>query len=386
MNKFKYCLLAAALTATTAIGFSSCSDDDDDESTANPAENVVKAQKKHDTAILLCSFGSTYHEATNVYKQIVEEFTQEFGDKADIYLSFSSATCIKRLQASRDESYYFVDQWLNAFGEAGYKRVAVQSLHVIPGEEYLAVMNSTVKKNFMIRDYPNIDVLQGDNLLAEEEDTKGVATALYNHYKENLKDNKHILLLMGHGNPNDNYNANQKYIDIETVMQEMTDGKNNVIVGTVDYGKMLFWPINESTKEPLQTPNPECVYSKLEKYCSDHFLKPQDITIYLAPFMSIAGDHAHNDLWGLEDGDNTKGITPQSDCSWRLKLQALGYNVDQTETHPSDQADADHGIENGCKVRALGDYSEIRKIWLNHLKENWNDVDAWENGQDYQPE
>lgn len=35
---------------------------------------------------------------------------------------------------------------------------------------------------------------------------------------------------------------------------------------------------------------------------------------------------------------------------------------------------------------SLGDYPEIRAIWLNHLKENWNDADAWENGMDYQPE
>ena len=62
-------------------------------------------------------------------------------------------------------------------------------------------------------------------------------------------------------------------------------------VGTVDYGDMLFWP--EEGK-----PNEECVYSKLTKYCEDHNLKPEEITISLAPFMSIAGDHAHNDLWG----------------------------------------------------------------------------------------
>mgnify|MGYP000231814471 FL=1 len=60
---------------------------------------------------------------------------------------------------------------------------------------------------------------------------------------------------------------------------------------------MLFWPEEGE-------PNEECVYSKLTKYCEDHNLKPEEITISLAPFMSIAGDHAHNDLWGIrrEDG------------------------------------------------------------------------------------
>jgi len=33
----------------------------------------------------------------------------------------------------------------------------------------------------------------------------------------------------------------------------------------------------------------------------------------------------------------------------------------------------------------LGSYPEIRAIWVNHLKEQW-DADAWENGEGYQPE
>lgn len=384
MNKFKYCLMAAALMTVTAVGFTSCGDDDDVEKTDNPAEPVVKAAKTKDTAILLCSFGSTYHEATHVYDETVKEFKEAFPE-ADVYLSFSSNTCIGRLEATRDEAYYHIDQWLNAFAEAGYTRVAVQSLHVIPGEEYLSVMNTTVKKNFMIRDYPSVNVLKGANLLAEDEDTEAVAEALYSHYKTSLSDKHNILLLMGHGNPNDSYNANQKYADIEVAMQAKTSSKN-VFVGTVDYGKMLFWPLNEKTEQPLDTPNPECVYSKLMDYCKTNNLEPKDVNVFLAPFMSIAGDHAHNDLWGLEDGDDASLATPQSDNCWRLRLKYMGFNIDQTETHPADQTDADHGIESGCKIKALGDYPEIRKIWLNHLKENWNDADAWENGEGYQPE
>nr|WP_129730631.1 sirohydrochlorin cobaltochelatase [Parabacteroides goldsteinii] len=384
MNKFKYCLMAAALMTATTVGFTSCGDDDDVESTVNPAEQYVKSVKTKDTAILLCSFGSTYNEATHVYDDIVSDFKAAFPD-ADVYLSFSSNTCIGRLEATRDTAYYHVDTWLNALAENDYKKVAVQSLHVIPGEEYLAVMNGTVKKNFMIRDYPSVNVLRSANLLAEDEDTEAVATVLYNHYKTSLADKHNVLLLMGHGNPDDNYNANQKYSDIEAAMQAKTTDKN-VFVGTVDYGKMLFWPMNEKTKEPLDTPNPECVYSKLMAYCKTNNLEPKDINIFLAPFMSIAGDHAHNDLWGLEDGDDFSNATPQSDNCWRLRLQYLGFNIDQTETHPADQSDADHGIETGCKIKALGDYPEIRQIWLNHLKENWNDADAWENGEGYQPE
>ena len=34
-------------------------------------------------------------------------------------------------------------------------------------------------------------------------------------------------------------------------------------------------------------------------------------------------------------------------------------------------------------MRPLGSFAEIRQIWVNHLREQW-DTDAWETGEDYQ--
>ena len=392
MRKFMNCLLATALLATTA-GLVSC-DNDDEESTKNAAEMAVDSQKSHDTAILLCTFGSTYKESMHVYDETLKEFKAAFPD-ADVYLSFTSHTCIGRVEATTGEARYQADSWLQAFGKAGYKKVAVQSLHVIPGEEYLSLMNTTVKKDFMISGYPSIQVLKSANLLNDEDDTEAVADVLYKSYKDKLNNNKNIVLFMGHGNPDVNYNANQKYADVEDKLLEKAANKN-VFVGTVDYGDMLFWP-NEENEEGKEVPilpasrvedqpaYKDCIYNKLRAYCKTNNLEPKDITIYLAPFMSIAGDHAHNDLWGLEDGDDTKDIEPYSDASWRLRLQAMGYTINQEETHPSAQLDADHGIKDGCKVKALGDYPEIRAIWLKHLKDDYDKASKWENGEKYQP-
>lgn len=74
-----------------------------------------------------------------------------------------------------------------------------------------------------------------------------VAKVLYSHYSDKLADNKNILLLMGHGNPDKNYNANTKYTETEEAMQALAANKN-VFVGTVDYGDMLFWPGRRRTK------------------------------------------------------------------------------------------------------------------------------------------
>lgn len=394
MKKFKFYLMAALAAATICTGFTSCSDDDDEESTANPATRVVAETKKHDTAILLCTFGSTYNESLTVYEDVINDFKTKFPN-TDIYMSFTSRTCILRAEASTGEARYKLDQWLKAIGNAGYKRVAVQSLHVIPGEEYLSLMNTDVKKNFMIDWFPHIDVLKGANLLSTNEDTEGVASVLYNHYKAKLTDKKNLVLLMGHGNPDVNYNANKKYSEMQVALQDLAANKN-IFVGTVDYGEMLFWPKEEEEQAIDRIPAsqignyPGCIYSQIMKYCSDNSLTPEEVTVYLAPFMSIAGDHAHNDLWGIEAIAENKSLDDvelnTNEYSWRERLEKIGFKVDRTfEAHPVGQADADHGIKDGCTIKALGSYPEIRAIWVNHLYENWNDKDAWENGEGYQP-
>lgn len=392
-NFLKSSLLVAFAAVALSTGFVSC-DDDDDESTLNPAEQQVMQTKSHDTALLLCTFGSTYNESLAVYDDIIKDFKSEFPD-VDIYMSFTSRTCINRVQASTGIERYELDQWLKAIGNAGYKRLAVQSLHVIPGEEYLSLMNTDIKKSFMIQWFPKIDVLKGANLLSTAEDTEAVASILFKHYAKQLQDKNSIVLLMGHGNPDENYSANGKYVDVQNALQAKAVNKN-IFVGTVDYGDMLFWPKEEEENpadrimdaNEVRKDYPSCIYSQIMQYCEDNNLKPSDVKVYLTPFMSIAGDHAHNDLWGLEalaEGTNVAGVDLSSnEFSWRERLSKIGFQVQtEFESHPLSQVGADHGIVSGCGIRALGSYPEIRQIWVKHLREQWNQ-DAWENGKDYQ--
>ncbi len=394
MRFFKSSMQAVFLTTVMCTGVVACSDNDDEESTRNPAEQQVARTKQHDTALLLCTFGSTYNESLSVYDDIIDDFKAEFPD-VDVYMSFTSRTCINRVQASTGIERYELDQWLKAIGDAGYTRVAVQSLHVIPGEEYLSLMNTDIKKYFMIQWYPNINVLRSANLLAADEDTKAVAEVLYKHYASQLAEKNNIVLLMGHGNPDENYNANHKYADVQEALQRKAVNKN-IFVGTVDYGDMLFWP-NEVEENPadritdasiVRSHYPACIYSQIMQYCDDNGLQPADVKVYIAPFMSIAGDHAHNDLWGLEalvEGANINDVELCTNkYSWRERLEKIGFQVQRNfESHPMSQIGADHGIVDGCGIRALGSYPEIRQIWVKHLREQW-DANAWENGQDYQ--
>lgn len=360
----------------------SCSDDNNHDnsqgSTVNPVEKIVASTKTSDTAILLCTFGSTFQESIKTYDAIIADYEKAFPN-TDVYLSFTSRTCVNRVKAETGVDRYQPDLWLDAIGKAGYKKVAVQSLHVIPGEEYLSLMNTDVKKNFMIGKYPNVKVLKSENLLASDDDVASVATVLYETYKTVLSDKKNILLFVGHGNPDVNYShANEQYTLLEAAILDKTVNKN-AFMGTVDYGSMLFFPEVEKGKTPPsddQVAN-TYIYKKLLNYCATNNLRPEEITIHLTSVMSIAGDHAHNDLWGLEDDDAKVGdATPYSDYSWRLKLTKMGFKIDDSESH--------HGSVDKCTIKGLGDYAAIRTIWLNHMKNKYSDADKWETGEDYQ--
>ena len=394
MNFGKKSFMAALLATALCTGLTACGDDDDVESTLNPAEQQVASTKQHDTALMLCTFGSTYNESLSVYDDIIADFKSAFPD-VDIYMSFTSRTCINRVQASTGIERYELDQWLKAIGNAGYKRLAVQSLHVIPGEEYLSLMNTDIKKYFMIQWFPTVDVLRGANLLSTDEDTETVAKVLYDHYANKLADKHNLVLLMGHGNPDENYSANQKYADTQAALQAKATNKN-IFVGTVDYGDMLFWPKEEEENpaDRIQDANvvrsqyPNCIYSQIMQYCESNNLQPADVKVYLSPFMSIAGDHAHNDLWGLEALAENASLDEvelsSNEYSWRERLSKIGFDVQiDFESHPLSQAGADHGISSGCNIMALGSYPEIRQIWVKHLREQW-EADAWMNGEDYQ--
>ena len=394
MNFGKKSFMAALLATALCTGLTACGDDDDVESTLNPAEQQVAQTKQHDTALMLCTFGSTYNESLSVYDDIIADFKSAFPD-VDIYMSFTSRTCINRVQASTGIERYELDQWLKAIGNAGYKRLAVQSLHVIPGEEYLSLMNTDIKKYFMIQWFPTVDVLRGANLLSTDEDTETVAKVLYDHYANKLADKHNLVLLMGHGNPDENYSANQKYADTQAALQAKATNKN-IFVGTVDYGDMLFWPKEEEENpaDRIQDANvvrsqyPNCIYSQIMQYCESNNLQPADVKVYLSPFMSIAGDHAHNDLWGLEALAENASLDEvelsSNEYSWRERLSKIGFDVQiDFESHPLSQAGADHGISSGCNIMALGSYPEIRQIWVKHLREQW-EADAWMNGEDYQ--
>ncbi len=312
--------MTAAVLLGAAFTLASC-----EQNGPEKDQSIVNYEKNHNTAILLVTFGSTWDEPHATYEKQIAQFEEEFPN-ADIFFSFTSKTCINRWYAATGEQFITPDLYLESFIEKGYRNVYVQSLHVIPGEEFQLLRDGYVKPyyNFVVEDetYEGncLPACLGTALLTSEEDIAAVGKILVEEFASQLKAGEAVAF-MGHGNPISDYDhANASYEEIEAWMQEYaleTYGNGNVFVGTVDYPTMLIGHV-------------------IDELNASGYAKGQKV--HLHPLMSIAGDHANNDMSDTEDPE-----------SWKSMITSAGWTV---ETH----------------VHGLGDYPAINDIWISHLK------------------
>lgn len=145
----------------------------------------------------------------------------------------------------------------------------------------------------------------GNPLLTEEQDSVEVIDIIAQKFSF-LKEDE-VLVLMGHGTT---HHANSVYTAIDRAFKDR--GHRNIFLGTVE-----AYPSMETLLEQVREFQPS--------------------KVYLAPFMIVAGDHAKNDMAG-EDKD-----------SWYSKFKAEGYEVEPI-------------------LKGLGEYPEIRRIFVEHLR------------------
>ena len=367
MIKIKF-LMLAMMAFLAGATFTACSDDDDDDSKMSNYEkyqqavnNTVNSQKKSDKVILLVAFGSTWEQAYDTFDKVVDDYKSNFSGW-DVYLSFSSAICINNARAGENvdpKDYYDPEHWLTAIGLAGYKQVVVQSLQVIPGEEYRRVRDSYVKDFMNNRngDFTDaymksldLNVVVGTPLMAEENDVQALATTLNSESDVKAALQKGIVAFMGHGNPEgyDYYGGNIRYLQLEDALRAISP---NYYVGTVDmdetYAEDVLKHIEGGTFD-YQVGD----VAKSIIYPSNTAKNAQ-----LFVLMSIAGDHAHNDMADDEDEE-----------SWFSLFNEAGIETAAYET----------GFKEACwkkyksgeeYIPGLAERSAVRKLWMNHTRQ-----------------
>ena len=368
MKQIKF-LMLAMLAFVTSATFTACSSDDDDNKSTQSnydkyqqaVNQTVNSQKKSDKVILLVAFGSTWEQAYDTFDKVVDDYKANFSGW-DVYLSFSSAICINNARAGENvepKDYYDPEHWLTAIGLAGYKQVVVQSLQVIPGEEYRRVRDSYVKDFMNNRNGDFTDaymksldhqVVVGTPLMAEESDAKTLATTLNNEADVKAAVAQGIVAFMGHGNPEgyDYYGGNVRYLQLEDYLRALN---TNYYVGTVDmdetYAEDVLNHIAGGTFD-YQIGD----VTKTISYPENASKKAQ-----LFVLMSIAGDHAHNDMADDED-----------DESWYSLFNAAGIETAAYETNYSEACWKKY--KSGDEyIPGLAERSSVRKLWMNHTRE-----------------
>ena len=343
MKKIKSFFLAAVAFALVAI-----------VSEYHFNDSIVAKQKatsKKDVAVLLVAFGSTWNNAFQAFDKTKAAYEKAFPN-ADVYFCFSSDICINRASVGENvddngnivkRDYYEPRYLLHAIGAAKYGKIYVQSLQVIPGEEFAAVVASV--KKFMNNGYL-ADAHLDDDYLAKlsedeavflgmpllnnpDEDVPEVAKQLDALYKDEAANG--VVAFMGHGNPDtyDTFKANKRYEQLDEELQKLN---TNYFVGTVDMpGNYKQNVMDRMQRKGINSGK-----------------------VYLHALMSIAGDHAHNDMAG-EGDEYWDDEDPESeDNSWFEFFGNNGYEpiVPVTNKHPL----------------GLLELEGVLNVWINHTK------------------
>jgi sirohydrochlorin cobaltochelatase len=257
-----------------------------------------KAPKK--VGILLVAFGSSQPDAQVSFENI-DKNTRATFPGIPVHWAYTSHIIRKKL-AKQGTHLDSPEVALAKMQDEGFTHVAVQSLHTIGGAEYHD-LRRTVGAFKAMGGFQRI--ILGYPLLATQEDMQlAVAAILKTIPKDRKKDD--AVVLMGHGT---HHPSNAFYA---ALMWQLQLKDPNVFVGTVE-----GYPEADDIREIL-------IQKKIKK-------------AYLMPFMSVAGDHAKNDMAGEED-DSWKSIFTKA------------------------------GIQCVPILKGTAEYQDFVNIWVNHIR------------------
>ncbi|MBI5518654.1 MAG: sirohydrochlorin cobaltochelatase [Desulfovibrio sp.] len=268
------------------------------------AQPALAAEAKKGAApkrgILLVAFGTSLPEAVGAIDSLKAQAEAAFPG-VPVRMAYSSRIIRDKI-AGEGIVRRAPAQALADMAAEGFTEVAVQSLHAIPGKEFHDIIATARALEGMPKGIKKITV--GLPLLSTPEDIKAAAEAILQSQPKRAKGEG--LVLMGHGTE---HPANAAYAALQL---ELWKKDPAVFIATVEDNPGLDDVILALKRQGLRG-------------------------VVLAPLMSVAGDHARNDMAGGEDD------------SWASRLKAKGFAV---------RAD----------LTGLGSRPAVAKLWIEHLK------------------
>jgi len=272
-------------------------------------------------AIVIVAFGTTT-DARETYDFFENQLRQELPEpwlKAPISWAYTSEIVRERANKKFAEKgdpqrYRSLMQVLADLEDQGYRQVAVQSLHIFPGQEY----EEMVKVINAFRGL-GLRIEYGGTLMHKWEMVFEAVGAVSQEF---LPVADGCTLLVGHGTPESFSEANNTFLGLDRYLSQKYP---KVFAGTVN---------GVLTREQTLAQ---------AKVCS-----PKRVRI--VPFMFVAGDHIMNEIMGNEQGKDGAS-------SWAKELEDAGITVETVSTEYQ-----------GRKVlKGLGFYPEINRIFIKQL-------------------
>ncbi|HKJ64203.1 MAG TPA: sirohydrochlorin cobaltochelatase [Desulfopila sp.] len=249
--------------------------------------------------ILLVAFGSSQKSAQVSFDNIDRKVKAAY-PQTPIRWAYTSHIIRKKL-ASQGKRLDSPEMALARMQDEGFTHVAVQSLHTIAGAEYHNLRT-------VVDAFDTMGVFQsiilGYPLLATQDDMEKTVNAILSVIPRERETDEAVILI-GHGT---HHPANAFYA---ALMLQLQLEDSNIYIGTV-----------------TGYPELDTILGLLKKNAVKK--------AYLMPFMSVAGDHAKNDMAGAEEN------------SWKSVLSK-------------------NGIECQLVMKGTAEFDQFVDIWLEHL-------------------
>ncbi len=287
IKKFKHAVLLTLVTALTLVY------------AGNVSAGHHGGKKEKKTGILLVAFGSSEASAQVSFENISRK-TKLAYPKTPIVWAYTSHI-IRHKLAKQGKILNSPEMALSKMADQGFTHVAVQSLHTIGGAEYhdLRKIVSGFKAMGTFE-----KIILGYPLMSTQEDMKRVKAAVLKNIPAARGKNEAIVL-MGHGT---HHPSNAFYA---ALMFQLQLADPNIFIGTVE-----GYPEVKDIIDWLQA-------KKIKK-------------AWLMPFMSVAGDHAKNDMAGDEED------------SWKSIFTAAGIKCETV-------------------LKGTAEYDDFVDIWVDHI-------------------
>lgn len=261
------------------------------------AHKEAREMKK---GILLVAFGTSEASAKVSFQHIEAKVKKAFPG-VDVRWAYTSHI-IRHKLAGQGDIILSPAQALAKMMDEGYTHVAVQSLHTIPGEEYHELAMTVNGFKAMPGGFDRL--ILGFPLLGAQDTVAKAVDAIFATLPKARKANDAVVL-MGHGT---HHPGNIYYSAMNWQLQQKDP---NIIMGTVEgypeLGDVIAWLKERKTGK-----------------------------VWLMPFMSVAGDHAKNDMAGDEED------------SWKSRLTKAGFSCQTV-------------------LKGTAEYDEFTDIWVEQL-------------------